>query len=113
MKTRRGMEEMGITHDTLYKQDVAMPYWLQFNDIAFLEAMSHGLRHQGGKIDAFLKFIYDNPVIANFTVSTESNLTVKDICEIIFRSTGNIYDMTDIMREYSQNLKKEPSDDTE
>jgi hypothetical protein len=61
MKKMHSPEEMGLTPETVYKYEKAMPYWLQYETESFIQSIVHEAREQVFAVETLLKYVHEDP----------------------------------------------------
>jgi len=108
MMKKRSLTEFGLTSETLFDIDLAIPYWLQLGHQEFLMSVIHELKMQPISSNAFLKDIVDDEQIANLPVARFGNKkTVKEVCEIIKLRNDRTLAILDLMWQYALQAMKE------
>ncbi len=109
---RKSSVEMGLTHETLFKRDIAMRYWSQLGEQEFLQVINHEIKEQIISTKTFLKVISEDPNVSGQPLAFYSNeKTVKDVCGTIEKYNNRLFDILDIMWEYAKVLDGKDSTD--
>jgi len=94
--------ELGLTNETLYDVNMAMPYWSQLGPQEFLMAVAHDMREQAIRIKYFLdiivrdKNLVDQPL--EFFVNKK---TTKEIYDYLIEFNNRSQQILDVVGRYA------------
>lgn len=76
-------EEAGLTHETVFEAEKAMPFWLKAPAWYLVRTLASEIRHGLGNVKTTLDLIANDPHLSSVKVTQLGGMPLSEACELM------------------------------